>query len=590
VPLPDDLEPVELDSLPLAPWIKKLILDGNEWVEEQQAWRYGSRSQAVWRAVNEMVEAGLPDTMIAAVLLDDRYKISENPLEKGRRARAFVAREIGKARKYQENKPPEQRINLHDIGQDDQPAAGAPGPPPDPRTLNDVTATFRKWLYLEDDGTVLAILATIAANRMQGDPLWLMIVGASSGGKTETLNAATGLPHVHLAAVLTEAALLSGTSRKEAAKGAKGGLLREIGPFGVLMLKDFTSTLSMKHEARAALLAALREIYDGSWTRHVGTDGGRTLHWQGKLGLIACCTSIIDTHHAVMAAMGERFLLYRLPEIDPEKQAKQALSNAGREREMRQELAAVVSGLFAGIELPEHQPDLSDNETDRLVALASLAAYSRSHVERDGRTREIELIPDHEAPARLVQALRRLYGGLLVIGVQPAEAWSLVVKGGLDSMPKLRRSVFEHLVGTDEWTNTTAIAEAVGYPTQTARRSLEDLAVHGLVLRMSGGKGKSDNWLLAQRGRGWYGKALGTFPENSPNVDTAEPTEDASTISDSAECTQEEFSGTPSDVGEEGRHCWQCGATLLEELDEQCSDCGWMICTGCRACKCEAAS
>ena len=43
VPLPDDLEPVELDSLPLAPWIKKLILDGNEWVEDKQAWRYGSR-------------------------------------------------------------------------------------------------------------------------------------------------------------------------------------------------------------------------------------------------------------------------------------------------------------------------------------------------------------------------------------------------------------------------------------------------------------------------------------------------------------------------------------------------------------------
>ena len=412
VPLPDDLEPVDLDSLPLAPWIKKLILDGNEWVEDKQAWRYGSRSQAVWRVVNEMVEAGLPDATIAAVLLDDRYKISENPLEKGRRARAFVAREIGKARKYQENKPPEPRFTFSDDDyfspngpkSADEPSgrhstSEGPGVTVDPQTLNDVTATFRKWLYLEDDGTVLAILATIAANRMQGDPLWLMIVGASSGGKTETLNAATGLPHVHLAAVLTEAALLSGTPKKEAARGAKGGLLREIGPFGVLMLKDFTSTLSMKHEARAALLAALREIYDGSWTRHVGTDGGRTLHWQGKLGLIACCTSIIDTHHAVMAAMGERFLLYRLPEIDPEKQAKQALRNAGREREMRQELAAAVNGLFAGIELPEQQPDLSDDETDRLVALASLAAYSRSHVERDGRTREIELIPDHEPPA-----------------------------------------------------------------------------------------------------------------------------------------------------------------------------------------------
>jgi hypothetical protein len=590
VPLPDDLEPVELDSLPLAPWIKKLILDGNEWVEEKQAWRYGSRSQAVWRVVNEMVEAELSDATMAAVLLDDRYKISENPMEKGRRARPFVAREIGKARKYQENKPPESRINLDDIGDGDQRTDVDPGPAAEPKTLDDVTATFKKWLYLSDVGPVLVVLAAIAANRMQGDPVWLMIVGASSGGKTEILNASSHLDHVHLAAVLTEAALLSGTPKKDKAKGSKGGLLREIGAFGILLLKDFTSILSMNRDPRAALLAALREVYDGSWTRHIGTDGGRTLHWEGKLGLVACCTTIIDAHHAVTSTMGERFLYYRLPEIPPKDQAKQALRNAGREREMRDELAASVAGLFAGVDLPERQPDLSDAETDQLVALASLAARARSGVERDGRTREIELIPDAEAPARLVQALRRLYGGLLVVGVDRDEAWPLVVKVGLDCMPKLRRSIFEYLVDHEEWSSTTEIATTVEYPTQTARRSLEDLMVHGLVLRKAGGKGKSDNWMLSKRARQWYAEALGTFPEMS--VDEGERAEGTGNFDllESEQHIVSDFSGTPSDVDEEGRHCWSCKATLLEELDEQCSDCGWMICTGCGACKCEAVS
>jgi hypothetical protein len=445
---------------------------------------------------------------------------------------------------------------------------------------------FKKWLYLGDVGPVLVVLATIAANRMHGDPLWLMVVGASAGGKTEILNASSGLDHVYLAAVLTEAALLSGTSKKEAAKGAKGGLLREIGPFGILLLKDFTSTLSMKHEARAALLAALREIYDGSWTRHVGTDGGRMLRWAGKLGLIACCTTTIDTYHAVMAAMGERFLLYRLPEIPAKRQARKALRNAGREREMRAELAAAVGGLFAGLALPERQPDLSDDETDRLVALASLAARARSAVERDGRTREIELIPDAEAPARLVQALRRLYGGLLVIGVYRDDAWPLVVKVGLDCLPKLRRSIFERLVQTDGWSTTTEIATAVEYPTPTARRSLEDLMVHGLVHRKAGGKGKTDSWTLTSRARRWHAEALGTFPENSPGAYTDAPPDDSGTVKDSAQYTQEEFSGTPSDVEDDRRHCWSCGEGLLEGLDDQCSDCGWLICR-CGACDCE---
>jgi hypothetical protein len=105
VSLPSDLEEVDIDLLPIAPWHRKLIRTGNEWDEEKHAWHYGSRSQAVWRVVMVLVEAGVDDATIASILLDDRYKISENPLEKGRRARSFVAREIGKARKVHEDAP-----------------------------------------------------------------------------------------------------------------------------------------------------------------------------------------------------------------------------------------------------------------------------------------------------------------------------------------------------------------------------------------------------------------------------------------------------------------------------------------------------
>ena len=70
-----------------------------------------------------------------------------------------------------------------------------------------------------------------------------------------------------------EAALLSGTPAKSRAKDASGGLLRKISGSGVLVVKDFTSILSMNRDTRALLLAALREIYDGHWSRNVGTDG-----------------------------------------------------------------------------------------------------------------------------------------------------------------------------------------------------------------------------------------------------------------------------------------------------------------------------
>src|SRR5687767_1895403 len=52
---------------------------------------------------------------------------------------------------------------------------------------------------------------------MRGDSLWPMLAGTSSGGNTEILLSVCGLPHVHMAATLTEAALLSGTPKRDPA-------------------------------------------------------------------------------------------------------------------------------------------------------------------------------------------------------------------------------------------------------------------------------------------------------------------------------------------------------------------------------------
>ena len=46
---------------------------------------------------------------------------------------------------------------------------------------------------------------------------------------------------------------------------------------GLLCLKDFTSILTMRPDAKAEILGALREIYDGHYIRRLGSDGGREL-------------------------------------------------------------------------------------------------------------------------------------------------------------------------------------------------------------------------------------------------------------------------------------------------------------------------
>ena len=84
-----------------------------------------------------------------------------------------------------------------------------------PLTLAEVVVVFRRWLHMPHlIGALYVLLGTYAANRMSGDPLWLMLVGGSGWGKTELLMSIIRLPHVHLASTLTEASLLSGTSRR----------------------------------------------------------------------------------------------------------------------------------------------------------------------------------------------------------------------------------------------------------------------------------------------------------------------------------------------------------------------------------------
>lgn len=387
--------------------------------------------------------------------------------------------------------------------------SGTPSVPEKSYNLEEVVATFTKWLHLPDLRALYVMLATIAANSIVGgDPVWTLFIGPPGSGKTEMLQSTATLPRVFATGTLTESSLLSGTPQRDRAKDAKGGLLRSIGDEGIILCKDFGSILSMHRDGRAQILAALREVFDGSWTRHVGSDGGQTLHWSGKVGFLGGATQAIDRHHAVMASMGERFLLCRLPKIDARKQARAALQHADRAGEMRRELAAAVAGLFAsGLQASPRTLELTERES--LIALASLVVQSRSAVERDGYKREIELVPDSEAPARLVVALDRLLAGLQVVGLEPATAWDVVRATAFDSVPTLRRRIFEYLRTAEDADklNTTYIAEELGYPTQTARRALEDLTAHGVIDRKSQGPGRADLWTLSDLARELYDQA-----------------------------------------------------------------------------------
>ena len=368
--------------------------------------------------------------------------------------------------------------------------------PVQPVELAGVLKTLRTWLHFPDADLLYLSLAAVLANRMEeGDPVWQMIVGGSSRGKTELLAAFDSLDYVQLVGSLTEAALLSGTPQKERAKDASGGLLRTLPQYGAtLVVKDFGAILTLPRDRRAVVVQALRDVYDGRYVRDLGTSGGKHLEWTGRIGLIAGATGALDAHGSVIAALGERWLTLRLAadrkdgestiadsptEGDEAAMARRALRGS-QTHEMREAISDAVGRYLTALTPPKMRP-LDDVDTELLVALSVLVTKARSPVERDPRTREIEIVPQGEGPARFARQLHKLVLCLYALGLARPDVHRAVRRLALDSITPTRRQVLDVLLAVDEPLPTSTVGNAVGLPTNTTRRVLEDLAAHGLV-------------------------------------------------------------------------------------------------------------
>ena len=150
---------------------------------------------------------------------------------------------------------------------------------------------------------------------------------------------------------------------------------------------------------------------------------------------------------------------------------------------MRAELSAAMRGLIASADPAAVYTPLSDDETAKLVRLAAFTARARPAVERDGYTGDLLVMPQPEGPARLVKALRRLYGALGALGVDTDQRWSVLTRITVDCTPSIRVPLMRYLLCAPQPQRTSAIAADVGMVTKTAHRTLDDLALIGIADR-----------------------------------------------------------------------------------------------------------
>ena len=364
--------------------------------------------------------------------------------------------------------------------------AVAPKPEPvQPVPLAAAHKVFHRWLGKSFDTDALDImLAAAAMSDDEGDPVWVIFISGSGNAKTELVQPLKGMGAEVTSAISSAGALLSATSTREKTADATGGLLPRLQKDGtkVLVVKDFTTILSMDRNVRAEVMAALREVYDGRYQRNVGTDGGKTLTWEGRLTVVGACTTAWDRAHAVISVMGNRFVLVRIDSEDDEVREEfglQSIDNLGSETAMHEQLTAAVAGVLAGRTKP---PKLTRAQSLVLVRAANLATKARTAVEVDFKG-DVEDAHASEAPTRLAKQLAQVVRGAVALGIDPPRAMQLAIRCAADSLPPMRLAIVKDLAADGVYMPSTAgdVAKRIDKPRRSVDRQLQALHALGLA-------------------------------------------------------------------------------------------------------------
>ena len=359
-------------------------------------------------------------------------------------------------------------------------------------SLVDVKRVIRKWLYIEDSTSLDVMLGTYVANKLPGDPIWIIFIGPPSNTKTELLRTMDGHPKVFFLSNYTPATMVSGKGTQK--KAEKSSLLYKLDG-KTLIIKEFSGILSLRSEQRSEILAQLREIYDGKYNKTFGT--GVTHEWNGKVGLMAACTPAYDKHYGVIGALGDRFILYRSDVKDKVSMGRQAIIVVGQETEMREEIRAIIHSFMSQFgDMDGIGIQANEDVRNKVIYLACLCAQLRTHVDRNQYNKSIEYQPSPEGPARLAKQFMQIGMGIaLVQGKTEIDesVYRILRKIAKDLVTVQRSKIIKYFCTQNSengWHSATEVAEAVSMPTTTTKEKLEDLMVLKVIERVKKEEGE----------------------------------------------------------------------------------------------------
>lgn len=295
--------------------------------------------------------------------------------------------------------------------------------------LDELFATVDKW-YSDPDYQAFRISLGVVRSHFLPlrKPIWLFMVAPPGSGKTSIMvQALSGLPRSIVIGNLTANTFLSGVAGKQ-----QVGILERLGKqtevindFGhvdlvshgdaIFLFKDFTTVLSWPSDKRMDIVAQLREIADGSYSKHHG--GGDPKLWKGHITALAAVTPDLDRFYAMFSSLGERFMAVRWnrPGMDA---GEKAAAQQGHEIEIKSALQNQARDLFLDVigedKVKLESPVATLEQIHRTAQMAEIIAWARTRCrwEGQGDNKTIVDVPQPEANTRLTDGFLAVQKGI----------------------------------------------------------------------------------------------------------------------------------------------------------------------------------
>lgn len=357
-------------------------------------------------------------------------------------------------------------------------------------TLSELHQAFSEYLYLEDENILNVTLASVVANCLQvGDPVWLTVVGPSSGGKSQLIRpfALANTNYIHRIDDLTPNTFLS------ASLGSDHSLLGRIGSSGILSMDDLTVLFSKNAEQRAEILSQFRMLYDGHFAKGSG-NRKEDVVWEGYLGVLAGATPSIYRYFSEVADMGERFIMYRMRPVDNSRALDFVSANPHTSKHLNTTLAGILREylppLLQSLPAPDARPPLHQETHDVIREAALHCTLLRTPIHIDERSGLVDEFPEPEMPFRVLKQLTYLAQGMQYLQTDPSQPLSPTFHTALQwvaySLVSDKRRAFArsiaHIVSVPNTPITSrAVASLTGLHPDICTRGLSQLQALGLL-------------------------------------------------------------------------------------------------------------